>query len=178
MSGLILPDHLVEDTRDYAGELAALAVLADEVKHWTRELKRVDENLELVWFPENATHPAIVPGRFHIVEQRPLPTPPNVLPLVAGCANGNPDDQGYIEPGSWMFEWLKANDHWSERTKRQREEANEKAETARKRAIEREKEEMAIEIDERVKALLNPGVSMSKSANRGWSRRASARRAR
>jgi hypothetical protein len=181
MSGLVLPEHLVKQTRDYAGELdalGALAVLTDEVKHWTKELKAIDEALELVWIPENITpHPAIVPGRFHIVEKRPLPAPPNVLPLVKGCVTGDPEDDGFIEPGAWMFEWLRKNDHWSQRSQRIREERMAAAESARQRAHEREQEDMAVELDERIKALINPGVSMHKG-NRSWSQRAGARRAR
>lgn len=182
MPGLVLPDHLVNHTRDYAGEvqaLAQIAVLADEVQHWTKELKSVDEHLELAWIPENITpHPAIVPGRFHILEQRPLPSPPNVLPLVKGCVTGDPDDDDFIEPGAWMFEWLRKNDHWSQRSQRLREERMAAAESARQRAHEREKEEQALELDERIKSLINPGVSMHKSAGRQWTYRAPARRAR
>ena len=182
MAELVLPDHLVEQTREYADEiqaLSAIAILADEVKHWSQELKQVDEHLDLVWMPENITpHPAIVPGRFHIVEQRALPSVPNVLPLVKGCVTGDPEDDGFIEPGAWMFEWLRKNDHWSQRSMRAREDAMARAESARQRAHEREKEEQALELDERIKSLLNPGVSMHKSKNRQWTFRAPATRTR
>ena len=167
---LVLPDYLVEQTRDYAGELAALAVLTDEVKHWNRELKQVDEKLELVWAPEGVEHPALVPGRFHIIEHRGLPTPPNVIPLVG-------ENDEYREPGSWMFEMLRRGDHWSERSMRIREEKMKAAEAARERAIQREKEERATELDERVKALLNPGISMAKTG-RQWTYRPRATRTR
>jgi hypothetical protein len=166
-----LTEPLLEETRAYAGELEALAVLADEVQHWTRELKQIDETLELVWAPESVEHPALVPGRFHIIERRPMPTPPNVIPLVG-------EDNEFREPGSWMFEMLRRNDHWSNRSQKIREEKAEQAAAARDRAAKREHEERSTEIDERIKALLNPGVSMHKSAGRGWSYRASSRRAR
>jgi hypothetical protein len=168
---LVLPDYLVEQTRDYAGELEALAVLTDEVKHWTRELKQVDENLELVWVPEGVEHPALVAGRFHIIEHRPLPTPPNVTPLVG-------DEDSYVEPGAWMFEMLRRNDNRSERSVRAREERQAKLETARQRAKERESEERAAQLDDHLKTILHPGISMHQSAGRQWTNRAHAKRSR
>jgi hypothetical protein len=167
---LALPKHLIEETQRYGAELElqAMAVLADEVKHWTKELKEVDENLELVWAPENVTHPALVPGRFHIIEHRGLPTPPNVIPLVG-------DDNEYREPGSWMFEMLRQGDHWSSRSMKIREEKAAKAEAARNRAIAREKEETAAELDDRIKHILRPQVSMYKG-DRPWAYRAHASR--
>ena len=170
MGGVALPQQHVDETQAYAANLAALAVLADEVQHWTRELKQIDEKLELVWAPENVEHPALVPGRYHIIEQRGLPTPPNVIPLVG-------DDNEFREPGSWMFEMLRRGDHWSTRTQKIREEKIAAAEAARDRAAAREREERITEIDERVKALLNPGVSMT-GQGKGWGYRAHARRPR
>lgn len=161
---LVLPDHLVQDTKDYAGELEALAVLADEVKHWTAELKSINESLQLVWAPEGVTHPALSPGRFHIIEHRPLPTPPNVIPLE------DPETGAYMEPGSWMFDMLARNDMWSSRNKKMREERDAKLRDARARAIEREKEDMATELDERIHSLINTSISMT-GTKKPWTNR-------
>lgn len=167
---LILPDHLVDETEAYAAELAAMAVLVDEVKHWNRELKQVDDALELVWAPENVTHEALVPGRYHIIEHRPMPTPPNVIPLVG-------ENNEFREPGSWMFEMLRRGDHWSSRSRKIREERLKAAESARNRAAAREKEERVAELDERIKSFLTPSVSMT-GQGKGWGYRANARKAR
>lgn len=160
---LALPDYLINDTKDYAGELNALAVLADEVQHWTHELKTIKENLELVWAPEGVTHPALVPGRFHIIEHNPLPAPPNVIPLVG-------ENNEYREPGSWMFDMLQRNDMWSTRNQKLREENDAKLRVARARAAEREKEDLDTELDERIKSIINTSVSMA-DLRKPWTNR-------
>lgn len=161
---IALPDYLVQDTKDYAGELQALAVLADEVQHWTTELKRVKETLELVWAPEGVKHPALSPGRFHIIEHNPLPAPPNVIPLE------DPETGAYREPGSWMFDMLQRNDMWSSRNKKLREENDAKLRAARARAVEREKEDLDTELDERIKSILNTSISMA-GTRKPWTNR-------
>lgn len=167
---LALPQHLLDEQAAYVAELQLMAVLHDEVAHWTKELKQIDESLQLVWAPENVTHPALVPGRYHIIEERPAPTPPNVIPLVG-------ENDEFREPGAWMFDMLQRNNHWSDRSMKEREKRMADAQKARERAIAREKEDTALEIDERIKALMNPGVSMAKT-DRQWTYRAPARRAR
>ena len=176
---LILPDELVEDTRDYAGELQMLAVLADEVAHWTRELKEVDEALELVWAPETVEHPALVAGRYHIIEHRGGTTPPNVLPLTLGFHQGTDPygDDGFMEPGSWMFDALRRANHWNAAAMKDRTKREQRAQEAAERARIREREERADELDERIKNIMNPSVSMSRG-KRQWTNRAQARRAR
>jgi hypothetical protein len=167
---LALPQHLLDEQAQYEAELELMTALHAELDHWTAELKQVDETLQLVWAPENVTHPALVPGRYHIIERRPAPTPPNVIPLVG-------ENDEFREPGAWMFDMLQRSSFWSDRSVKAREKREAEATKARERALAREKEERAQELDERIKSLINPGISMAKTG-RQWTYRAPARRAR
>jgi hypothetical protein len=157
-NGVVIPEEYLEETQQHNAEVQAMVALRDELEGWTRDLKRLDERLEMVWAPETVTAPGLEPGRFHVVRRNDPPAPVSALPLVRGCLNGNPDDNGFIEPGSWVYDWLQKNDLQSDRVQAEKQRYREEAERLRDKRKQEEREETIWEIDERLRVANNPSV--------------------
>lgn len=155
--GVVIPDEYLRETQQHNAEVEAMVALRDELEQWTRELKRLDERLEMVWAPESVTAPGLEPGRFHVVRRNDPPTPVTVYPLVRGCLTGK-DDDGFIEPGSWVFDWLQKNDLQNNRVAAEKQRYREEAERLRQKRLQEEREETIWEIDERLRVANNPSV--------------------
>jgi hypothetical protein len=160
--GVVIPEEYIRETEQHNAEVQAMVALRDELEEWTRDLKRLDERLEMVWAPESVTAPGLVPGRFHVVRRNDPPTPVSPFPLVRGLLNGNPDDEGFIEPGSWVYDWLQKNDLQSDRVQAEKQRYREEAERLRQKRQQEEREETIWEIDERLRVANNPSVLFSK----------------
>lgn len=178
MSRLFVPPkvaaELVEERR--RREAAALDVLRSEnqweqVKHWNRELERVEPNLKLVYCPDPAPVDAVgsgaKPGRWHIVRLNPG------APISFICLET--PDGGYREPGGWMFDLLREGDLWNEQVARRREELKRRAEDAKRRDEQRRREERDAEVIEAYQAATRTQVSMNRDV--AWSQNASGQRA-
>src|SRR5215204_3167156 len=46
--------------------------LQHKLDHWNRELKRIDPYLEVVRASEDATHPSLKPGYYHVLRRPPV----------------------------------------------------------------------------------------------------------
>ena len=160
--GVVIPQEYLAETNQHNAEVEAMVALRDELEGWTRELKRLDERLEMVWAPESVTAPGLEPGRFHVLRRNDPPTPVTPLPLVRGCLNGNSDDMAFIEPGSWVYDWLQKVDLQNPRVAADRKRFQEEAQRARDKRVQEEREETIWEIDERLRVANNPSVLFSK----------------
>lgn len=150
---LILPEYM-EETARHEAEVTLMVALHDELESYNKELRQIDPDLQLVWAPESATNPALVPGRFHILRRNPPPSPPLLLPLQ--------DDRGnFREPGSWMYDMLRSADLWNDRAQEDRRKAQEEITRQKESRRRAEREELAEEIDLRLKAKNNPGFLFS-----------------
>lgn len=132
------------------------------------ELKRIDANLEMVYWPMR--HPDIhgfIHGCYHVVRHNPLGAG-SVEPLVDA-------DLKYREPGSWVFDMLAASDMWDDRVMRDRQKLRERAVRARERQQAREREDRREELRDRVNAATRASVSMTDVP---WTQTASGRRGR
>jgi hypothetical protein len=155
--GVVIPQEYLRETEQHNAEVQAMIALRDELEEWTRDLKRLDERLQMVWAPESVTAPGLVPGRFHVLRRNDPPAPVTPFPLVRGLLTGDPDDEGFIEPGSWVFDWLQKSDLQNTTVQEERKRFQEEAERARQRRKQEEREETIWEIDERLRVANNPG---------------------
>lgn len=137
--------------------ITEMTLIDEAVRHFTRELKSIDVDLELVKASNNATLPGLVPGYWHILRKG---TPCTLITLEG--PNGE-----YREPGSWMFPWLAEQDAWNDRTQQMKKELREKAERAKSREKERERQDRAGQLNELLKWQNNASVSMT-NRGKGW----------
>lgn len=109
------------------------------------DLKAIDPALELRRAKEDV-EPGVglKAGYWHIIRHEPGFVS-YVTPLE--WADGSPRD-----PGSWMFDHIKEEDMWSNRSQRAREERNKKLIEARERQEKREAMDRAGDFDERYAA--------------------------
>lgn len=135
-SGLFLPASLAEE--EQAAQInAEIEAQVDahvaEARTLARDLKHIDPSLEVVWVPEGADDPELVPARWHIRKRTPGSI--NAYIVLAG-PNGE-----YREPGPWVLDWLQANDLWNPQVHRSRQEAKDRRREAKRRAKAREEEQ-------------------------------------
>lgn len=149
--GAIIPSEYLEETAVHAAEVEMMVTLRDELDSYNKELKQIDPDLELVWAPETVTAPGLSPGRFHVLRRNPPPAPPLLLPLET-------EDGGFKEPGSWMYDWLRRQDLWNDAAQADRRKAEQELERQRDKRRAEEREEVAWEIDERLRVANRPSV--------------------
>lgn len=170
MASLYLPQSAVRklkaDQEQYSADVVAGLALRNTMDRWNRELKQIDDRLELVRAQEKTTVPGLRPGYWHVLRVNPAPSPPSLIALEG-------EGGEFREPGSWMFEMLRAADLWRDDVARDRARRKSELEVVQRRARERERAELREELADRWKARTNPGVSM---AGTGWRYRAGARR--
>ncbi len=139
------------------------------LRWFDRQLKDVDPALELVRAKEVVTEPGMTPGFWHVKRNNGPGVIDSYVPIT------NPDGS-FAEPSSGWLERFRADDAWTNGgwdamvkrwDRRQRDLDAQK---------ERERQDRVQEIAERVKAIGNPGVSMTDA--KPWSYRAGARRGR
>jgi hypothetical protein len=157
----------VEERRAYEQELLAKVEVNSSMDHWNRELRAIDEHLQLIFAPESAHVAGITPGRYHV-----LRTAPGVPPSLFAVTGPNGE---FVEPTSQMLEKLRESDLWNEVAGRERAKKERLMAEAKERARVREREDIAEEFRDRFKAKENPGVSFAKTGP--WRYRAGARRA-
>jgi hypothetical protein len=156
-----------EAARDQAEILGAVSHLKGTLEHWNRELKRIDERLEMAWFDEGVSIAGVKPCRYHVLRRNDPPSPWAIIPIE--------DEQGnFVEPDSGVFEMLLRNDMWSEAAQAERRKARSRAEAEKARQRERDAEERQQEIVERIHAARRAFISMDRSAP--WTQNVQGRR--
>lgn len=142
-------DVVARDTAD----IRLAAALRGQLDWWNRELKAIDENLEMVWFDDGVDIVGVVPNRYHVLRVSPDPTVPvNIIPITD-------DEGGFVEPNSAVFDRLRAGDMWNDRAVMDREKRRADAQAAAERQRERETEDRQAEILERWVAATRAQVS-------------------
>lgn len=97
------------------------------------------------------------PGRWGILMPSRTGGPGSVKPLLAS------DGDGFIEPGAWVFDMLRAQDWWNPEVRRDRERVKREAEIAAERRKDEERRERDEEVMERYLAGTRAFVSMDRS---------------
>lgn len=173
MSALWTPPSVSREEANIGAEHVAdvrlAAALRGQLEWWTRELKQIDDRLEMVWFDESATGiVGVVPNRYAIVRWNEAPTPPSVIPIEG------PDGE-FVEPNSSVFDKVRAGDMWNAEARRDRQRRQEQALAAKRRQQARETEERQEEILERWLAASRTQVSFNPDV--AWSQNAAGQRA-
>jgi hypothetical protein len=142
--------HQQQERRRREGELQRMVLKHAALKDWNRELKQIDPYLELVFAPESADAPGLVPGRYHLLRHNPGAVP-SLIPLQG------PEGE-FREPDSSIFQLLRESDLWNDQAERARRKTQEKLDQARERRRQREHEQRVEEMVGRAKARFEPGV--------------------
>jgi hypothetical protein len=146
---------LADETRAFTADMERMLDRTRGIlREFTRDLKAMDPDLELVFFDPDASGPGIVPGRYHVLRKDRFDGPPTLIPIVG--PNGE-----FAEPDSGLFDYLRKIDLWNTAAARDRERAHDEARKAAERAREREQEERHEELVERWKAATETRVSMN-----------------
>src|SRR5437868_15246309 len=105
-----------EQSRQLEGQRAATAQalqvveVSERMKHWNRELRKIDPYVEVFKAPPNARHPGVIPGFWHILRRPPVGHPTFI-------AHQTPEGE-YRDLDSGIFQTLRDGDMWnSERQK-------------------------------------------------------------
>jgi hypothetical protein len=167
--GLILPEHVVRDIRAERQADFERGVRTGVCQQFTRELQRIDPGLELVWWPEHASAPGFIPGRYHVVWHHPTGGPGSVEPFTDELG-------GYREPDSGVFDMVRASDMWDDRVLADQKHVRDRALKAQEKREREEREEIAREAEERWQAVTRTQVSMNRDTP--WTQNASGRRER
>ncbi len=114
------------------------------LERFNAELKRIDPYLQLVRADPRADHPSLRPGYWHIL--RVPPDAPSMIRVIEG-PNGE-----YREPDSQVFEELRHDDMWSDRSRRERERRQRELKRARDAERRRETEDRRQEMYERLRS--------------------------
>jgi hypothetical protein len=166
---LHLPDSVVRGLREERASQIAMAEVNAVCAEFTRELKRIDAYLEMVYWPMRAPQTlGFVNGCYHIVRHNPGAAG-TVEPLVGKGGE-------YREPGSWVFDMLRKGDLWNAEAQRERVKLQKRAQASADRAKAREAEERKEELRDRVNALTRTSVSLNDASP--WTQVAGARKAR
>jgi predicted trehalose synthase len=134
-------------------------------KEFNRQLEALDPDLELVWVPEGADFPGLVPGRWHIRRANTRGGLDAFLPVLG------PDGE-YMEPHSGVLDQLRKYDLQNGGLERLRQEKEDER-RARERDLERFREQRRDAVLARYRAMTSPGVSFH---DRQWTNKAGARK--
>ena len=156
-------NDLIDRTKDHNAHVDAVAVKNDLCKEFDRELRRIDANLDMVWFGEQIPVGG-VPNRYHL-RIRPPVGPKTLIPITG--PNGE-----FVEPGSAIYAKLAEGDLWNGEAERFRKRSQHEAERAAERKRAREAEDRQEELKDRYNAAFRTSVSMTP----GWTQNSAGRR--
>jgi hypothetical protein len=149
--------QLADEAERDAATVHLAKALRGQLDFWNRELRQIDDRLELVWFDENVDIVGVVPCRYHLIRRNDPPAPVSVIPITG------PDGE-FIEPNSALFDRLRAADLWNDEARRDRQKRHEELIRRKRRQQERETEERQEEILERYLAATRTQVSLNTDA--------------
>ena len=140
-------------------------------RDWNRDLEAFMPGLRLCFAPDpcpvDATAIGARPGRWGLLFPSVMGSPRSVSSF------SGPNDE-LVEPGAWVFDWLRENDWQNPLVRRDRQRALEAAERAKAKREQVEHEERTEDILERYLAVSRVQVSMS--TDTPWSQNAAGRR--
>jgi len=145
--------ELEDLTEQHRAEVFASAIRDARIEHFNRELKQVDEHLELIKARDDATAAGLMPGFWHILRHNPG-APPSLLPLTG-------DDGEFVEPSDRIFTLLREGDLQNDQVIRARRERDERAAKQRARDKARDAEDRVGLMTEHIKAVSRAHVSMT-----------------
>ncbi len=168
--GLLLPESVVRDSRARRQADIDRAERTEVCAQFAPELQRIDPALTMIYWPERAPRTmGFVRGAYHIL-RAPVNGGPALVEALTDDA-GNPR-----EPGSWVFDKLRAADMWNDEAMADRRRMIQRAKDAESSRRHREDEDRREEIKDRVNAAFRTQVSTHKPRS-GWTQVAGAPKA-
>ncbi len=143
---------LAAETEQQKADVAQAAIRDASMDFWNRELKQLDEHLELIKARDDASVAGLTPGYWHVMRHNPG-GPPSLLPLVG-------DHGEFVEPTSRMLDLLRSGDLQNERVMRDRRAFDERAAAQRQRDKEQASLDRRADLAERIGSLTNVSVSV------------------
>lgn len=140
----------VEGQRQFVGQLLQQGELLQRVRHWNRELASIDRYVEVFKADDNARHPSLRPGFYHLVRR-----PPVGMPAIV-CHEG-PNGE-FRDLDSSILQTLRNADMWNSERQRDAKKMAERAQKAQEREEEREREARVQEITDRLRSRSNASV--------------------
>lgn len=142
------------------------------VDDFNRDLERCWSGMRLVWCPDPAPVEAVAmgaqPGRWGILMPSQTGGPGSVKALTGD------DGESYVEPGSWVFDMLRATDWWNPEVRRDRERVQRQLAEAKEKRKQQERRERDEEMADKWKKLTTASISMNTS--RPWTQNLNGRR--
>lgn len=132
---LLLPRSVAEEREQINADRRA-QVFRGYAEQWTREIQKVDRDLEVVRASDTPTDPDLVPGGWYLLKRIP----------------GSVDELIELPqpPGPWIYDWLLARDMWNPSVYRSKRSAREKYKAAQTRArnleAEQRRDEMSLAV--------------------------------
>jgi hypothetical protein len=134
---------------------------SDWWRGWNRDLEAFMPGLRLCFAPDpcpvDATAIGARPGRFGLLFPSVMGSPRSVSSFAG------PNDE-LVEPGSWVFDWLRENDWQNPDVLRDRKRAQEAAERAKAKREQDDHDRMTADILERYLAGSRAFVSMNRDS--------------
>ncbi len=152
-----LPESTRADLAQDRKAIAEMTLIDEACRHYTAELRQIDEDLELVKASNNATLAGLTPGYWHILRKG---TPTTIL-----CLEG-PNGE-FREPGSFMYSWMLEQDMWNDGARRASQERQKKIAAAQEREKALEREDRIAEFNERWHSATHASVGFGAS-KRPW----------
>ncbi len=131
-------------SQQFTAALMAEAEVVGRVRHFNREIQKIDPYIEIVKADDNARHPALRPGYYHLVRR-----PPVGMPAIV--AHEGPNGE-FRDLDSGILQTLRNSDMWNSERQRDRDKRIKAAQRAQERQEEREREERVDEIMDRFKS--------------------------
>jgi hypothetical protein len=142
--GIILPpttrDEIDRDRRMVSENIMSIMAVK---RDFDRDLKQIDDHLEIVKAKDVVTIPGLKAGYWHIVRMNPG-HPADILILEY-------PDGSYREPGSWVFDFVMESDLYNDRARKAHRERQKRAVEARERRKALEAEQRIYEMADRVR---------------------------
>lgn len=154
--GMILPpsfmDEIERDRRETADNLMEIAAVKAD---FDRDLKQIDEHLEILKAKDQTTVVGLKAGYWHIVRLNPG-HPADILPLQY-------EDGSYREPGSWIYDYVMESDLYNDRARKAHRERQKRADEARERRKEREAQDRIEHYKDRIGSLNRTSIHIKRS---------------
>ena len=146
----------IDRRRQFADAVVGQATVLQDVKYWNRQLKAIDPYVQIIRANEDATHPSLRPGYYHILRDAPDGMPSVIVHEDERTGNALPLDSSILDT-------LRKADMWSSVNQKERRRRIDEAEAARKRERQREEDDRRQELYERLRQKTSITASIPRS---------------
>lgn len=129
--------------------------ISAKLEHFNRELRKIDQNLQVVLAKPNTSVMGLVPNYYHLLLIRPGHG--TYIKTIEG-PNGE-----WRDLDSSVFDLAAEDDLWNDRTQRERKQAQKRAEDAHQRQRDRERQDRIDAMNDRFHSMTHVSVSVPRA---------------